>query len=150
MFSLVPLTDKVGQILAEIHEACFPDAWSVETFDTLLKDKTTCGWLGKDDEGKVVGFILARALHEEAEILTFAVHPSFHQKGLGRLLLQELLNFLRSVHCIKIFLEVAMDNEHAISLYKAFGFGQIATRPNYYRQKNGQFINAFVMTRDLY
>ena len=32
----------------------------------------------------------------------------------------------------EIFLEVAVDNTHAINLYKRHGFQQVGLRPNYY------------------
>ena len=117
MVTLIPLTPEDGRILEEIHAVCFPDGWSRETFDHLLTEIRTCGWMATSLERIPVGFILARVVGDEAEILTFAVHPSSQRQGVGRGLLTELMTFLKSVQCIKVFLEVAVDNKVAIDLY---------------------------------
>jgi len=83
MVSLVPLTTKDGAIVEKIHRACFPDGWSQETFEQLLREKVTCGWMATSFENLPIGFILARVVGNEAEILTFAVHPSTQRTGIG-------------------------------------------------------------------
>lgn len=145
MLSLDPLTIEDAKTLEKIHAACFPDGWSQETFDHLLKENITCGWLASSLSGTAVGFILARILEDEAEILTFAVHPSSQRQGIGRHLLSELMNFLKSVHCSKTFLEVAVDNVTAINLYSSIGFKIVGNRPHYYQRNNNTFISASIM-----
>lgn len=145
MVSLIPLTTKDGLILEHLHAMCFPDAWDQATFDGLLGETSTCGWAAISLEGDHVGFILARVLGSEAEILTFAVAPAYKRMGLGRCLLNELLNFLMSVNCEKVFLEVAVDNEAAIALYTSMGFKIIGMRPNYYKRADQTFVSAIVM-----
>jgi ribosomal-protein-alanine acetyltransferase len=145
MVTLIPLTQEDGPILALIHQACFPDAWNQDSFNQLLEESTSCGWLAQDNQGGPCGFILARVLQAEAEILTFAVHPSFQRKGIGRSLLMTLMTFLKSVNCGKIFLEVATDNLGAMALYESMGYTKIGTRPNYYKRRNQNYISACVM-----
>jgi hypothetical protein len=65
MFSIVPLSTEDGGKLEAIHATCFPDAWDRATFDQLLKEKTTCGWMAMAPNHTPVGFILARGLGEE-------------------------------------------------------------------------------------
>jgi [ribosomal protein S18]-alanine N-acetyltransferase len=146
MVSLVPLTTREGGVLECIHAACFPDSWDEATFDVLLKENTTCGWMAVSFEEEPVGFILARVLGQEAEILTFAVIPPFQRAGVGRYLLNELLLFLTSVGCEKIFLEVAVDNEAAIALYASRGFTTVGTRLNYYKRADQSLVSALVMS----
>jgi len=55
------------------------------------------------------------------------------------------MNFLISVKCTKIFLEVAVDNKAAIDLYVAMGFNTVGVRPNYYKRNIDTFIPAFIM-----
>ena len=145
MVTLVPLTTEQGKTLEQIHAVSFPDGWTRETFDHLLKENSTCGWIAISLDEIPVGFILARVIADEAEILTFAVCPSFQGQGIGRYLLKELMNFLESVNCIKIFLEVAVDNKIAIDLYTSIGFKSIGTRPNYYQRNPQTFISASIM-----
>ena len=146
MVSLVPLTTRDGAILEHIHATCFPDCWDEATFDVLLKENSACGWMAVSFEEEPVGFILTRVLEREAEILTFAVIPTFQKMGIGRDLLKELLLFLTSVGCEKIFLEVAVDNEAAIALYASFGFTTVGTRLNYYKRADQSLVSALVMS----
>ena len=148
MFSLIPLTQEDGEILEQIHSTCFPDSWDRKTFTHLLGEKMTCGWLARSQGGIPIGFILARILMDEAEILTFAVCPSSQNLGVGRYLLTELRVFLRSVKCPKIYLEVATDNVKAIALYNSMGFRTVGSRPNYYRRSINNFIAADIMASD--
>jgi ribosomal-protein-alanine N-acetyltransferase len=145
MFPLVPLSPQDGTILEKIHASCFPDGWDKGTFDRLLTENLTCGWMAQSLEGQPVGFILARALESEAEILTFAVRPSFQKLGIGRRLLKKLMTFLMSAGCKKVFLEVAVDNKAAIALYSSENFVKIGTRPNYYQRADGSFVTASLM-----
>lgn len=145
MFSIIPLSTENGGILEAIHAACFPDAWDRATFDQLLKEKTTCGWMAISPNDTPIGFILARGLGEEGEILTFAVTPSSQRIGVGKHLLKELVGFLTSVGVQKIFLEVAKDNIAAIDLYKSFKFTTVGTRRNYYQRSNDTFVDATVL-----
>ena len=130
-------------MLEQIHAACFSDAWDKAAFDHLLTSNLTCGWMAARD-GNPAGFVLARILGDEAEILTFAVQPSSQRSGIGRCLLKELMDFLKSAECGKIFLEVAVDNEAAIALYTSAGFIRVGMRPNYY-QRAEVFISASIM-----
>lgn len=145
MFSLIPLTVQDGGVLEQIHTACFPDAWTKATFDHLLSENLTCGWMATSLDGDPVGFILARVLGDEAEVLTFAVQPSFQKLGIGRCLLMKLVGFLTSARCRKIFLEVAVDNKVAIALYASAGFIIIGTRLNYYQRMDQTFVSASIM-----
>lgn len=144
MFFLKPLTVEDSATLEEIHLSCFPDAWSRATFDQLLAENLSCGWMAISD-GAPVGFLLTRALKDEAEILTFAVRPSFQKEGVGRCLLKQLIIFFNAVGCGRIFLEVAVDNEAAINLYRSEGFSIVGTRPNYYQRTQEDFVAAYIM-----
>ena len=144
MLSLIPLTVQDGGMLEQIHAACFADSWDRAAFDHLLTENLACGWMATLD-GNPVGFVLARVLGDEAEILTFAVQPSAQRSGIGRCLLKALIDFLKSAECRKIFLEVAVDNEAAIALYASAGFIRVGARPNYYQRADQVFISASIM-----
>jgi ribosomal-protein-alanine N-acetyltransferase len=146
MFALRPLTLFDGKTLGGIHRMCFDDPWSCEAFDQLLAQPTTCGWLAESQIDREVGFILARSLDTEGEILTFAVNPAFQRQGIGRLLLSHLIEFFASTGCGQIFLEVAIDNTAAIHLYRASGFMDIGIRPNYYERPDQSLVSAKAMT----
>jgi ribosomal-protein-alanine N-acetyltransferase len=145
LFSVLPLPSTSAENLADIHRTCFPDPWSVEDFQLLLNDSVCFGFWAMIDSQKPIGFILARAVQGEAEILTFAVHPDHRQQGIGETLLKNLQDFCYFSQVEKLYLEVAVNNDSAIHLYKKTGFQKIGNRPNYYIHQTGEKIDATVM-----
>ncbi len=72
---------------------------------------------------RVIGFVIATIEYEcIGHILSIAVKKEFRRKGIGSLLLGEVLNRLRKKGCKKVYLEVRVSNIPAIFLYKKFGF----------------------------
>ena len=74
----------------------------------------------------------AAAFNETAttEIYTIGVDPAYQGRGIGRLMLDRLLEFADGG---VVYLEVRTDNEPAIGLYRSVGFEQIGLRRRYYR-----------------
>jgi [ribosomal protein S18]-alanine N-acetyltransferase len=77
-----------------------------------------------------------------ADVQTIAVAAEQRGHGIGRALFAELLDEARRRAVDEVFLEVRADNPVAQSMYTAFGFEQIATRPRYY-QPDG--VDAWIM-----
>jgi len=82
------------------------------------------------------GFVLARAAADEAEILTLAVRPSARGKGLGRVLLQAAIKKAHALGAATMFLEVGVDNPHALALYAGLGFAKVGTRKAYFEGRD--------------
>lgn len=93
---------------------------------------------------RLIGYAGSRILPSDftADITTVGVDASSQGKGLGRKLVQELINNLRASGTEEVFLEVKKSNEIAANLYRSFGFEQIDIRKNYY-QPSGE--DALVM-----
>lgn len=132
-----------AEILAIIHQQCFKKPWTKDFFERLLIDSTNCpalGWIVLQNK-EPVGFILARHLMTETEILTFCILPNFRNKGLGQALVKQLIQ-----NCQKpIFLEVAIHNQSALNLYQQADFVITGKRKNYYDDQPGQPEDAYVM-----
>jgi len=127
--------------LAELHKACFitPPPWNTAAFEVFLADKTV--FLVPHAHG----FLLARSVLDQAEILTLAVDPKHRRQGIAVQLVAEFHRKARLRGADTAFLEVAADNFAAISLYKSKGYEQIGHRKNYYAAPNAQKIDALVM-----
>ena len=54
-------------------------------------------------------------------------------EGFGSLLLSNTLLVLRDMRVKNIYLEVAVNNRSAISLYEKYGFKKISIRKSYYK-----------------
>ena len=94
-------------------------------------------------KNEILGVIIATCLYETVDILSIVVDPSARRKKIATNLIDYLISDLDdSVETIT--LEVAVNNDSAISLYKKFGFEIINVRKKYY---NG--IDAYLMGRRL-
>ena len=133
------------QQLAAIHAECFTvqRPWSAEEFADML-DAETVFMCAQPD-----GFALARIAGPEAELLTLAVRPAAQGKGLGRQLLRQYEAEARRRGATEAFLEVAVDNEAAIHLYRSVGYEDAGRRKDYYQGPQGSRISCLVMRKEL-
>jgi ribosomal-protein-alanine N-acetyltransferase len=95
-------------------------------------------YLVAKDENKVVGYIGIEKILDEKHIINLAVHPDYQGKGIGKRLLQQVLNDEEV-----FFLEVRTSNETARKIYERLGFKVINIRKGYYA--DGE--DAYVMQR---
>ncbi len=124
--------------LENLHRACFPSKpWTAQDFADLKKS-------GCDIIASQNGFIVYRAVADEAEILTIGVHPDARRAGIASAMLVVAEQDLRTRGIKKLFLEVAENNAPARKLYERAGFHQIGTRPKYY-----DGVDAIMMEKEL-
>jgi ribosomal-protein-alanine N-acetyltransferase len=120
-----------------MQAACFPDdPWGEEAFARVLGLSGSFGlvvWHGDAP----LGFVLARDLGEESEILSIGVLPEYRRRGAGRVLLDALVAEVPRRGGHSVVLEVAEANAAARQLYRSLGFTQVGRRPRYYRTRHG-------------
>lgn len=117
-----------------LEEQLFPDAWSVETFwSELAHVPETRHYVVAEDEGELVGYAGLASVGHQADVQTVAVAPTAQGRGIGRLLLDELLAEARRRDATEVLLEVRAENEPAIALYRRAGFERIGVRRGYYQ-----------------
>lgn len=114
-----------------------------------FSDALSCGYLCFVDElaGEVRGYAVLMPGVGEAELLTIGVALAHQRKGLGSLMLAELLRLAAEKQLSRVFLEVRASNRAAIALYLRAGFAQIGLRRGYYRNAAGSE-DALVMACD--
>lgn len=83
---------------------------------------------------------------EVAQVMTLGTARKYQSRGVGRLLLQALVDRSRELRARALFLEVAVDNAHAIALYEQFGFERLVVRKRYYQPEDK---DAWTMRMDL-
>src|SRR5690242_309853 len=131
-----PLSRGAALALAAMHPAAFPeDPWDVVTLERILALSGVFGyvaWYGEDP----LGFVVARDLGGECEILTLGVLPRRRRHGFGRALLDATIADARRRGSASLVLEVAADNQPARQLYAAAGFIRVGRRPRYYRHRD--------------
>ena len=134
--------------LAAMHRACFPDdPWDAAALERILALSGRFGYLAWQGD-RPTGFILARDLGDEVEILSLGVLPEWRRHGIGRALLAALVAEAGRRGIAAIVLEVAADNAPARGLYVGFGFVQAGRRPRYYRRP-GATADALILRRGI-
>jgi ribosomal-protein-alanine N-acetyltransferase len=140
----VPIGAEVP--LSTMHRACFPEGpWDAATLERILALAGGFGYLAWQGDAPV-GFILARDLAGEFEILSVGVLPQWRRRGVGRALIDAVVAKCEQDGLGSIVLEVATENAAARALYAAFGFVQVGRRQGYYRQTGGR-ADALILRR---
>lgn len=132
-WSIRPAGPDDAPALAAAERECFSDPWSEEGILQTLQDESSIGLIG-EQKGHLAGYLLARMIAGEAEILNLAVLPRARRLGLGRSLLEAGLRRLAECGVQDVYLEVRQSNAPARNLYLALGFRPVGVRPGYYRR----------------
>lgn len=84
----------------------------------------------------------------EVQLLNLGVAPRYQTQGIGRFLLQHLIQIAFEKPADKILLEVRVSNQTAINLYHSMGFKKTSTRQKYY-QTDSVKEDAYLFERQL-
>ena len=87
-----------------------------------------------DVEGELAGCACLTMLGEEGEIDKVMVAEKFRQKGIGTMLVKELLRRGKEQGIAHFTLEVRKNNAAAIRLYERTGFLTEGIRPGFYEK----------------
>jgi ribosomal-protein-alanine N-acetyltransferase len=128
--------------IAVIERAVFADPWSDSAFRELLGP---CSFVAVSD-GEVAGYVFARAVADEGEILNVAVREDLRGRGLGRRLLDAVFDDFRRHGVRTVYLEVRTSNTKGRAFYERLGFRQVGRRRAYYNKPRE---DALVMAREI-
>ena len=143
---IVPLSLAHLDQLVEIERLSFTDPWSRGMFRSELElmdlSYARAAMVGE----RLVGYMLAILIPDEAHLGNIAVHPDWRGKGIGQMLLDDLLVESARVGVKRLTLEVRESNVKARKFYYDNEFIDVAIRRNYYRNP---VEDAMVMLRSL-
>jgi len=145
---LVLATADEAPAMAAAHAQAFEACWREDEFEDLLEGEGIYGFLAADGE-EPLGVILCRVAADEVEVLTVGVVPAARQRGVAKALIAASLGVARARAAAQAFLEVAVDNDPAIALYRRLGFQQAGKRLYYYDRGEAGRMDAIVMRLDL-
>ncbi|MCM2678922.1 ribosomal protein S18-alanine N-acetyltransferase [Echinimonas agarilytica] len=123
--------------IAAIEERVQVTPWPRSMFIEPLEYHRYFGFV-LECETEIVGFYIAEFIAGEATLHNVAVKPAFQGRGLGKHLLQHLIEQCRDRKAEQLFLEVRESNTTARGLYESFGFEQVGLRKDYYRAAWGK------------
>jgi [ribosomal protein S18]-alanine N-acetyltransferase len=128
-----------------IQSACPEIAqWTARDYSQVAAGDMA-GWVSEETD-EVAGFIVARRVGADLEILNFAVRPNGRKRGSGTALLGATLAWGETFSAEKAFLEVRASNLAALRFYEHNRFEVTGRRPRYY---NAPIEDALVLTARL-
>jgi [ribosomal protein S18]-alanine N-acetyltransferase len=134
----------IDEVLALEADLFGVEQWSAAMFWNELANGHH--YLAAFDGEDLVGYGgLAVTGPTEAWVNNIAVRRDRQRRGIGRLLLESLLEHAGSQGAHSVLLEVAADNKAAQNLYDTYGFAVVGRRRGYYQPSN---TDALVMRRD--
>lgn len=136
----------IDEVLAIEEDVFGAEKWSAAMFwNELANGHHYLVALDGDGDGRVAGYGgMAVAPPDEAWVQVIAVRRDAQRAGIGRALLESLLEYAAQRGAGKVMLEVAADNTAAQRLYAAYGFEAVGVRRGYYQPSN---TDAVVMMR---
>ena len=129
-FTEMTLKD-LDNVLA-IEHLSFPTPWSRRSFVSELTENIYAHYVVVKQEGKVVAYSGMWVIVDEAHITNIAVHPHYRRRGIGEMLMKEMLERAKSHGALRMTLEVRVSNKTAQDLYIRLGFIATGIRRGYY------------------
>ena len=137
LWSLAPMSaEHLPQIL-EIERRAYPFPWTEGIFRDCLKVGYSA-WVVSNTIGDVLAYAFMSMAVGEAHILNLCVEPAHHGQGLGRFLLDHLMQLARSANMTLMLLEVRRSNTAARRLYERASFRTFGVRKGYYPANDGR------------
>ena len=125
--------------LIEIEHGCFGiDMWNEAML--LSEFENPLAVMYGIERGKVVAYLSARIILDEAHISNVAVKPEFRGLGFAKKLLSHLFAECEKENVRRFTLEVNVNNSAAIELYTSLGFQCVGVRRKYYRNSDDALI----------
>jgi ribosomal-protein-alanine N-acetyltransferase len=133
----------IAEVLPIEEDLFGAEKWSAAMFWNELAQRNH--YVVVVDDAELLGYAGLSASDGEAWVQNIAVRRGAQRRGIGRLLLEDLLAEAGRRGIKQTLLEVAVDNAPAQHLYASYDFEPVGIRRGYYQPSN---TDALVMMRD--
>lgn len=120
----------------KIETRAYRFPWSEGIFRDCLRVGYSC-WVSEIDY-RICAYAVMSLVVNECHILNLCVDPDDQGKGLGRSLLQKMLDIAGQNKVDTVLLEVRPSNTAAVNLYYSEGFNELGRRQDYYPNGNSR------------
>lgn len=83
-----------------------------------------------EHENRIIGFLVAQHRGDAVQLRYFIFLPEYRGIGLGKKLMNEFLDFMKSGSCRKAYLWTTEEQHSAIALYTRYGFKLSDEKPS--------------------
>lgn len=119
-----------------IEPTIYTHPWTRRNFSDSLNSGYSA-WVLEANQ-KIIGYALIMMVLDEAHLLNLSIAKAQQKQGLGRFLLEQMLQIAKNHQAANMFLEVRPSNISAIALYEKLGFCEMAVRRGYYPAQDGR------------
>ena len=118
---------------AEIERLCFVHPWSEQSINEEMCKENSVFLMAFEDETPI-GYVGLSTILDEGYMGNLGVVEEYRRKGIGRALMNELINECKAMDSAFVTLEVRASNTPAVKLYESLGFTEAGRRKNYYKE----------------
>ena len=129
---LEPMTEVHLARVLQIEGSVFTTPWTREMFTQEVQGHLGSRPVVATHAGKVVGYAIAWFFDEDVHLVNIAVAKRVQSRGIGRLLVNDVVREGRGRGKGVITLEVRAGHASAQAFYRTFGFRGIGIRKGYY------------------
>jgi ribosomal-protein-alanine N-acetyltransferase len=119
-----------------IEQKSYEFPWTDGIFSDCLSVGYHCFVMERNAD--IAGYAIVSIAAGECHILNICIHERQRGQGLGRRLMEHILEHARAAGALMAYLEVRPSNITATGLYWSLGFEQIALRKDYYPARRGR------------
>jgi ribosomal-protein-alanine N-acetyltransferase len=124
--------EKIAMMSRDLIETGLGWSWGPDRVSRSLRNRDTLTVIACDRD-RIVAFAIMYFGEEHAHLNLLAVRPSHQRLGIGRRLVEWMVESALSAGIATIHLELRASNYTARSFYRALGFAESAYIPGYYR-----------------
>lgn len=126
--------DDLGAVHA-IEQASFITPWSYQSLKGELKNKLAYYSVAVVDS-RIVGYAGMWSVLDESHITNVAVDAEYRRRGIGRAIMEHMVEAAKERGAVSMTLEVRAGNTAAQTLYFNMGFVRGGLRRGYYTDTN--------------
>ena len=143
--TIAPMEERHLDDLARLERLCFSRPWSRQALKEELTNPAACVLVG-EEAGEVLGYAGMHCAAGECYVDNVAVFPEARRQGVGRKLMEALLQAAAARGGEFLSLEVRPSNLEALALYRGLGFREVGRRRRFY---DDPVEDGLLLTKDL-
>jgi [ribosomal protein S18]-alanine N-acetyltransferase len=123
-----------------VEAESFTKPWSLGMFTDEITNNDRARYYVIEYNTEIIAYGGYWCILDEAHITNVAVRPGYRNRGIGEMLLSQIIGTFGKENIIRATLEVGINNKTAIGLYKKAGFTEAGIRKGYYENSEDAVI----------